>query len=313
MCCSPVAIAIADTAPYFRLVFWLLLPWDLHLSLSSPYLLFSFQLTTITPPLPVHLICWVASLWHYYFAKINRFIYSSAGFHIVWQVIDFSTKKHVFAFSVSLLNLNCYTWLSYPDRGAVCAHSETWFFCTVRQQKLFICGFYWICIYPNTVHLFHLKHLKGPPCYSAIQQNAHYVFATMWEALWEVCSKAAWCNLDKCGRNEDQIEIVVAGKVGRSHRKSLTALSVCINWPTEGFLFVRHERNLSCCSWQYCCLSLLSPLLSTIFSVIIQEEMCWLHRKTPLSPLLAWDNPVGSPSQSNNWITRIFWVVKTWV
>lgn len=42
--CSPVAIVIADTAPYFRLVFWLLLPWDLHLSLphstccSSPTL-----------------------------------------------------------------------------------------------------------------------------------------------------------------------------------------------------------------------------------------------------------------------------------
>lgn len=48
-CCSPVAIVIADTAPYFRLVFGLLLPWDLHLSLSlSLSLLFSLYL-------PVHL------------------------------------------------------------------------------------------------------------------------------------------------------------------------------------------------------------------------------------------------------------------
>lgn len=37
--CSPVAIVIADTAPYFRLVFWLLLPWDLHPSLSLSLIL----------------------------------------------------------------------------------------------------------------------------------------------------------------------------------------------------------------------------------------------------------------------------------
>ena len=281
---------------------------------SLPTVFFSAHHDNATPSCPSHLLscisvtllfcqnqqiylqfCWIS-----YCLASNRFLHQEACFCIQCKPLE-----------LELLHMMKLSW----QRSCLRTQWNVifFFFCTVRQQKLFICGFYWICIYPNTVHLFHLKHLKGPPCYSAIQQNAHYVFATMWEALWEVCSKAAWCNLDKCGRNEDQIEIVVAGKVGRSHRKSLTALSVCINWPTEGFLFVRHERNLSCCSWQYCCLSLLSPLLSTIFSVIIQEEMCWLHRKTPLSPLLAWDNPVGSPSQSNNWITRIFWVVKTWV
>lgn len=54
MYCSPVAIVIADTAPYFRLVFWLLLPWDLHLSLSSslsiPAVFLPPHLCFCTPP-----------------------------------------------------------------------------------------------------------------------------------------------------------------------------------------------------------------------------------------------------------------------
>lgn len=49
--CSPVAIVIADTAPYFRLVFWLLLPWDLHPSLSLSY---STCCSSLTSP---HYLC----------------------------------------------------------------------------------------------------------------------------------------------------------------------------------------------------------------------------------------------------------------
>lgn len=46
--CSPVAIVIADTAPYFRLVFWLLLPWDLHPSLSLSFLFYLLFLSHLT-------------------------------------------------------------------------------------------------------------------------------------------------------------------------------------------------------------------------------------------------------------------------
>lgn len=50
--CSPVAIVIADTAPYFRLVFGLLLPWDLHPSLSL-----SFYSTCCSSPTSPHCLC----------------------------------------------------------------------------------------------------------------------------------------------------------------------------------------------------------------------------------------------------------------
>lgn len=111
----------------------------------------------------------------------------------------------------------------------------------------------------------NLSHFKGQPCYrGAIQQNAQWVVAPIWVALWEICRKATWCNPDKCGCNGDRIEIV-AGEVRGSPRKSLTVLSFSINWSTEGFLFVHHDINLRC----LCCVFPLPPLLSTIFLVII--------------------------------------------
>lgn len=50
---------------------------------------------------------------------------------------------------------------------------------------------------------------------------------------------------------------MVTGEVGESPWKSLTALSVSVNWSTESFLFVHPQRNTSS-SWQY------FPLASTI-------------------------------------------------
>lgn len=70
-----------------------------------------------------------------------------------------------------------------------------------------------------------------------------------WVQLLEICRKATWCNPDKCSCNGDQIEIVT-GELGGSPRKTLTALSVSVNWSTESFLFVHPERNPSG-SWQY--------------------------------------------------------------
>lgn len=38
---------------------------------------------------------------------------------------------------------------------------------------------------------------------------------------------------------------MVTGEVGGSPRKTLTALSVSVNWSSESFLFVDPERNPS--------------------------------------------------------------------
>lgn len=116
--CSPVAIVIADTAPYFRLVFWLLLPWDLHLSLphstccSSPTLLHCLCALSIVKRF-LHLM--MLSLWN---CCQNQ-----------WPYFRFWWIKQMMMMTVVFYIL---TYL-FKDQH-VCALVEIW---TMSKEKLF--------------------------------------------------------------------------------------------------------------------------------------------------------------------------------
>lgn len=172
------------------------------------------------------------------------------------------------------------TWIDctsqYPDwLQRSCSHTKA-IMSSIEliYHKICVCRLYWIwviiCVLCRTLTFINPSVLiwviskDSPVTEEQFSKNAHWAVATMWVELWEICRKATWCNPDKCGCNEDHIEIVSLVKLeGLPGNRWLLSLSVLIGPPRASCLCIMREVQ-----GVHGIISPLSPPLSTISFVI---------------------------------------------